>query len=405
MNQRFGILKLAVILLAVMAWGCFKTQDIKIGVIVPQAGSLGDYGFQIISGIELAEEHLRAQYAAGEIGMRFKTIIKNESEDPAEVNEAIRSFKELEEAGVTAVIGGASSSATLALAPLANASEIILLSPASSSPEINKGNGDYVFRNYPSDTLEAQAISNVIFQRILLQRVLVVRAKSAYAEGISYEVLRFARSFSRDMPDKVVKFDPDPAAVDFAAVADEIVEQKPQAVFMAAYTDSLIPLIKEIRSRPELEKTILFASSSLLLDKAVRALGPEPLQDVIFANYPWDVNSDDTTVQTFVSDFESKYHTTPTIYAATGYDAMMVLAKAINATKHVLGSEIRAELNKTNHDGVLGETDFNKRGDVTRIPLIYWVKNGEQVVMTTEDMEAMKIAILGDVSASPEEEE
>lgn len=379
----------AVLFCGMFLWGCANSDEVKIGVIIPQEGSLGDYGFQIISGIEMAEEELKTLKAQGKIKKNYRIVYENESADPNKVDVALESFNRLKKSGVTAIIGAASSSATLALVPHANREQILLMSPASSSPEINKEGGDFVFRNYPSDTLEAQALSNVIFQKCRLQKVLMVRAKNAYAEGITFELLRFARKNSSSLPDHVVKFESDPTTVDFASVVDQIIVDAPDAVFLGSYTDALIPLIKEIRSRDELKRTYVFTSSSFLPSKVVKALGPELVENVIFTGYEWDPTSSPERSD-FAKEFDAKFGTEATIYAATGYDALMILKAAIEEANHRLPNETKTEMNKLVYEGLLGETDFNKRGDVTRIPVVYWMKGGVPTPLTVEDMEEIK---------------
>ena len=100
---------------------------------------------------------------SGGLNKRYSLVWANEDETNLDgVEEA---FMRLKEEGVTAIIGAASSAGTLRLAPLANKHRILLLSPASSSPDINTGAADWVFRNYPSDTLEAQALANIYFSK------------------------------------------------------------------------------------------------------------------------------------------------------------------------------------------------------------------------------------------------
>jgi len=367
---------------------CGKGSTVKIGVIVPSAGSLADYGFQINSGIELAEKKL----ASLGYKNRYEVLYEHESDDPNKTDVAIESFQRLKKKGVRAIIGAASSSATLALAPLANESRIILLSPASSSPEINR-ESDFVFRNYPSDTLEAQFLSNVIFSRCKISRVLMVRAKNAYAEGITYELLGYARKVSHSLPDRVVKFESDPASVDFAAVVQQIVDVAPEAVFLGGYYDSLIPLIKEIRTREELQKLLIFTSSSFLPAKITKALGPEMVENILFTQYTWGVANEEKR-QEFVKDFEATYHTPPNIYAAAGFDALMILAHNFEKVNPRIPGEMRMQMNKEAYLGVLGETMFNKRGDVTRIPELMWMKGGQPVNVSDEDIELIKRSIL-----------
>ncbi|CAM2008126.1 ABC transporter substrate-binding protein [Acanthopleuribacter pedis] len=362
-------------------------DKIKIGVIIPQEGTLGDYGYQIRSGIELAYKNLDTSDKRRE----YELIWEIEESDLDKVEEA---FERLRKAGVQAIIGAASSAATMRLAPLANKHKIILLSPASSSPEINEGSGDFIFRNHPSDTLEAQKLSNVIFQKARLQKVLMVRAQDAYSEGITFELLKFARQNSDRLPNEVVKFSHNPADVDWTSVVDRIVEIKPQGVFLAAYHDALVPLLKEIRAREALNKTYIFTSSSLIVDEAVKELGPEGLEGIIFTGYHWDPMENKPEILEFTEKFKADHHADPTLFAATGYDAFNILVTVFEETDHVIPDDLRARFNKEPFKGILGETDFSKRGDITRIPVVYTVEDGSKVELRAEVIDKIKDDIL-----------
>lgn len=385
-------LGLGLLLTAMLVFtSCFSPSNVTIGVIIPQEGSLADYGYQIRSGIQMAYDEILEQQQQGLIKKKYQLIMENEEDD---IDRVIATFQRLKEAGVTAVIGAASSSATLALAPLANEAKIVLLSPASSSPDINTGDGDFVFRNFPSDTLEAQTLSNIIFQKCLIQKVLMVRARNAFSEGISFELLRFGRKNSSRIPNYVIKFDPDPTKVDFVAVVDQIVEENPEAVFLASYMDELSPLLTEIRTRPELEKLYIFTSSSFLPHEMIKMTSKEVVEGVMFTSYHWDPTENKPEIQAFSKKFQDNFHTIPTFYAATGYDAMHVLVHAIEPINQRIDDDLRAQLSKEVFHGILGETDFNKRGDVTRIPRLYRMVNGVKTELTPEDFETIKRDIL-----------
>jgi ABC-type branched-subunit amino acid transport system substrate-binding protein len=251
-----------------------------------------------------------------------------------------------------------------------------------------------VYRNYPSDTLEAQALSTTIFQRCRMQKVLMVRARNTFSEGITYELLRFARQNSKSIPNRVVKFDPDPEQVDWVQIVDDIVEVNPEGIFMAAYTDELVPLIREIRARPELERLYMFTCSAFVLNDVIKELGKELVEGIMFTGYPWDPAKNDPNIQAFTKKFTENYHTKPGIFAATGYDALYILVNSIDSVNHLITDEFTDHLNKTAFQGILGETDFNKSGNVTRIPQVYHVVNGVKTPLSAEEMDKIKTDIL-----------
>jgi branched-chain amino acid transport system substrate-binding protein len=390
-----GAAVLTLVFLMMLTTSCFNPTEVKIGVIIPQEGSLAHYGYQISSGIKMAEAEIHALSEKGELKKTYELIFKDEDETNLE---SIRTaFNELKAEGVIAVIGPASSAGTLALTELANESEIILLSPSSSSPEINSEGGDWVFRNYPSDTLEAQKLATSVFGKMLIKKVLMVRANNTFAEGITYEMLKFGRQGSKKIPNYVLKFDPDPAKAEaeWPGIVDKIVEEKPQGIFMAAYTDELIPLIKEVRSREELKDLYLFTCSAFVWDDVIKALGKEAVENIIFTGYEWDPHENKPEIQAFSEKFRTDYHYEPSYFAATGYDALYILVNAIDGINHSIADEVQDQMNQLEYKSpILGPTDFSKRGDVTRIPDLYWMKDGVKVKITDEDLEQIKRTVL-----------
>lgn len=371
---------------------CFNSSNVKIGVIAPEKGSLSEYGYQIRSGIGLAYNEIKAN---AKLQNKYELVFENE--DETNLADVQASFMRLKEQGVRAIIGPASSAATLELVALAEKHKIVLLSPACSSPVIDEEARRFVYRNYPSDTLEAQALSSSIFQKIRLQKVMMVRAKNTFSEGMTYELLKFARQNSRSIPDRVVKFDHDPSKVDWKAVVDDIVTAQPHALFLAAYTDGLIPLIGEIRSRPELDKVFLFSCSAFVLSDAVESLGKEKLEGLMFTAYPWEPNSPtDPNVQNFNKKFTEVFHTQPGIFAATGYDALNILVNTFENADDGLPDDLTEYMNKTNFSGLLGETDFNKTGSITRIPKLYRIVNGGREEVSEEVFQVLKETVLTD---------
>ncbi|PIE91076.1 MAG: hypothetical protein CR997_02855 [Acidobacteria bacterium] len=411
MSNKSLLLKSLIALMLFGLFACSDSEEIKVGVILPQEGSLQGYGFQVQSGLEMAEEHINQLYEAGkkmsdedfekEYGFpkvkRKITLIKghHESSNYEDVQMAIDSFKALNKEGVSVIIGPASSAGVLALTKMANEERVPIISPSATSPDINREGGDYIFRVYPSDTLEAQKLSYVLFSECFSHKLLVVRSRDSYGEGISLEILRFARRQSDQIPNFVVKFDPNPSEEEVVGVVDKIVEEKPVAIFLGAYADSMIPIIKEIKKRPELERLYIWCASSFLPDQMIEGVGADNLENVMFTMYPWDTDSDDEQIVAFTREFEEKFGTKPNIFAACGYDALKVVSLALNDTNLDLKDMVKMALNKVHYEnGLLDETDFDKRGDVTRIPYVYKIVEGEVVPLSQEDMSAIKTDVL-----------
>jgi branched-chain amino acid transport system substrate-binding protein len=83
-------------------------------------------------------------------------------------------------------------------------------------------------------------------------------------------------------------------------------------------------------------------------------------------------------VQDFVRKYQAKFKSVPDGMAALGYDAMRVLAQAINTAGSTDGTQIRDALTKVQgFDGVTGKITINEKRNATKAAVVLKV-NGKQ---------------------------
>src|SRR4030095_13934981 len=104
-----------------------------------------------------------------------------------------------------------------------------LPAPASSSPEITQA-GKYIFRVYPSDTLEGAYMAQLAIDELHLKRILVRAIDNASGREL-------ASAFSKALPSSTpveVRFYAAHGA-DFAALAEQARAWKPDGIYLAGY--------------------------------------------------------------------------------------------------------------------------------------------------------------------------
>ncbi|MCK4458341.1 MAG: ABC transporter substrate-binding protein [Methanosarcinales archaeon] len=144
-----------VLFLAVIAGACLQdTQpdEIRIGAILPLTGEAAEYGEDAKLGIDLAVEEINA--AGGINGKRIQVVYEDSQATPSQGVSAIQKLTTVDK--VPVIIGAMASSVTLAIAPIAEENKVVLLSPASSAPQITEA-GDYIFRTEFSDAYGGKA--------------------------------------------------------------------------------------------------------------------------------------------------------------------------------------------------------------------------------------------------------
>lgn len=164
-------------------------SPIEIGFVGPLTGGGAKYGEAARKAIELAGAEINQR--AGVRGPAIRVVYEDSQGDPRRAVDAFRKLVSVNK--VPAVIGDLFSSATLAVAPIANESEVVLLSPTSSAPGITYA-GPFVFRNVASDIFEGSVMAEFARNRVGLSRVAVLYINNAYGAGIREVFVREFRA-------------------------------------------------------------------------------------------------------------------------------------------------------------------------------------------------------------------
>jgi branched-chain amino acid transport system substrate-binding protein len=362
----------AIVTAALGLVACGGSPEVKLGLIVSLSGFGEPYGTSIRDGVELAVEQLNAQGGINvdNAGMKpVVLVVKDARSDPAR---GLELAHELIDEGVHATVGADVSDVTLAIAPHFQEAQQILISPASSTPRLSDA-GDFIYRNFPSDDLEALNVADYIFNKAGLREAAVIASQSEFGLGQkSAFIQRFRTLGGRDVGQESFPANATPQQV--AQAVQSIVDAP--AIYIAGYSEETAAVAVALREAGS--EAALFGSGAVLSGSLVAA-GGEAVEGLIFPRPSFDPVSSDPAVRGFVSAFETKYGRMPDTYAAHGYDAVMILAQAIQEAGED-PAEIRFYMNSMNpYDGVTGTTDFDDKGDVRKFHRMYEIRGGVAV--------------------------
>lgn len=356
---------LAAFLLA-FSLGCGGERVVKVGAVLPLTGSSAVYGESIRNGIQLAFDQLQA---AGDMPFAMELQIVDSESDPQKAR--LLTDDLLGEDTLT-VIGGVTSAEALECVEIADQYDKIILSPSASSPSLT-GISKNFFRVFPSDFLEGAKMGNFSTQKLAQESVVIMAAESLYGRG-SQQV--FKDEFERygGVVLEVIEY-PEGTA-DFSGLAGRAVSLKPDAIYLADFAGEISAAVKELRKRNyqgRILTTHAFASPDVLAEAGAAAEG-------VFLTQPrFEADSEEPHVQKFVAAYEAAFGgKTPDLYAAHGFDAMMVVAEAMRGAARPATSEYRKGLRGL-HDfpGVTGNIQFDEKGDVQKFPRVYIVSDGQ----------------------------
>jgi branched-chain amino acid transport system substrate-binding protein len=341
-------------------------EPIKIGILLSLTGPISPFGNQALEAIQLAIEEINNK--GGINGRALKIIVEDTKSEPKEAVTAFNKLANIDK--VPVVIGPLASSLGMACAPIAQEKKIVLFSPAVSALEFTKI-GDYIFRNWPTAEILTKDMADFAFEKLKLKKIAILYVNNDM--GVDYKTF-FERRFL-DLGGEIViseKFEQ--GATDFKTQLTKIKNKNPEAIYLLGQKENGIALrqIKEMR----LETIIL--SNVGIEDSEIIKLAKEAAEGVIYNTPGFAENFQKT--KDYKKNYQNRYGKESGIMAASTYDAVYIVAKAIEEAKTYTGEEIKNSLKTIkNFQGITGLTNFDENGDVIKASTFKTVKNGKFV--------------------------
>lgn len=373
MKRFIKILLIALIAVFLFVLPLQAAGTIKIGAIFPITGPLATFGTSCANGAKMAVEEINAR--GGVLGSKIELLIED---DQYKAEEAANAAKKLiERDKVVALIGEVTSSVTLVVAPIAQQSKIVLLTPTATNPKVTQV-GDYIFRACFVDDFQGEVMANFVYKNLKLKTAAILTAvTSDYSKGLA----QFFKQKYTALGGKIVAEESySEGDTDFRAQLTKIKAAKPEFVYLPGYYADIGPILLQAR---ELGITVPFGGgdgwdSPVLLQTAGKAA-----EGCFFSNH-YSPDSKDLVVQTFVKNYQKKYGATPDALAALAYDAAKLLADAIKRAGSTDSAKIRDALAATKgFRGVTGVITFDANRNPVKSAVIIEIKGGKQVYRAT----------------------
>ena len=335
--------------------GCEQKQEnniIKIGVVLPLTGNLAEPGKRILNGIKLAAEGL----------LEYKLIIEDSAADPKKSITAIK--KLIHHDNVKIIIGDMTSSATLAIAPIAERNKVILLSPGASSPKLSSA-GDYIFRDWVSDDFEGKAMANYAYKNIA-KEASVVYIDNDYGIGLSDA---FSKEFKKLGGELKIITGYNSKITDFKSTANKVIDNK--IIYLPGEPIPNGVIVKTLNEQGY--KGQILSNLSVQYDDFFK-IAKKTANGIIYSSPSLDLEKKDKHIVDFVKKYKTSFGSSPDIASAHGYDAFNIIDIALKkCDKNIL--ELKKCLYETNFIGVTGKMEFDTNGDVMKDIDIYIIEN------------------------------
>jgi branched-chain amino acid transport system substrate-binding protein len=113
-----------------------------------------------------------------------------------------------------------------------------------------------------------------------------------------------------------------------------------------------------------------------------------PAANGIYAAVPYASTMTTPKNKAFVADYQKRYNEAPGKYSAAGYNAINIIAQAIERAKSTDAEKIREALKKTDYEGPNGHFVFDDKGQATGFTVVLvQLENGTPKVVQSSTVE------------------
>jgi branched-chain amino acid transport system substrate-binding protein len=341
-------------------------SEIKIGEVDPLTGGVSQFGIGCHQGFVLAFEEIN--HGGGILGQKLELVTEDNQSKPGQSSTAVR--KLITQDKVVAILGDATSSATLEAAPIAQDDKIPMITPTATNPRITEV-GDFIFRVCFLDEFQGRVLAKFTREKLNAGKVFtLIDVKQDY----SVDLAKFFKDeFSKQGGKIVGEQSYSTGDTDFRAQLTSIRAAQPDVVCVPGYYQEVALIVKQGR---QIGLNMPFVGCDGWADQALLAIGGKAIDGCYFTNH---FSPDDPApmVKGFVARYQEKYGAPPDTFAALGYDAARLLADAIKRAGTSDSKALRDALAETaGFEGVTGQISFDANRNASKPALIVRVKGG-----------------------------
>lgn len=379
-------------------WGCQspdqttggQTQkalrELKVAVAAPYTGGNAAFGEMIKRGAELREQEINE--AGGINGMKLALVFEDDAGKDAEASlVAERIANNLQ---ILAVVGHFNSSCSLAGKPIYRRAGIVELSPGSTNVTVCEGS-DWTFRNLYRDDFQGKFIAQYL-DKILtdIQSVAVFFDNDDYGRGLRNAFVEEAEKIGLNL---VASEAYERDSTNFKAQLTSIKAKKPDAIFISGLYLEAALIIKQAR---EAGITAQFFGADGV-DSPDFLVIADTAAEGTYLTTPFTFGAAGEEAQQMATNFEELHGVAPDTWAALTYDAVGMIAEALEKTYNLDASvaenrkAIRDHLASLDtpeegYKGVTGLTYFDINGDTVNKPAYVKIVRDGQFVAADQQL-------------------
>ncbi len=352
-------------------------EKILVGHVGSMTGSEATFGQSTDNGIRLAQEQWNAK--GGVKGKQIEVKTYDSQGKPEEA--AVAATRLLVNDKVNVLLGEVASSRSLAMAPIADASKVPMITPSSTNPRVTKEGGKvrpFVFRVCFIDPFQGTVMAKFSRDNLKISKVAILRdVGNDYSVGLA----DFFQDKFRQLGGTIVTDQSYKAGdQDFKAQLTAIKNKGPEGIYVPGYYTDVALIARQARELG-MKQPLLGGDgwdSAKLFE-----IGGKAIEGSFYSNH-YSPDDPSPRIQEFVKAYQKRFGGVPDGLAAQGYDAAMVAFDAMARAAQPSGEALRDAVAATkDYPGVTGIITINADHDAVKPAVVLEVKGGKSVYVTT----------------------
>jgi branched-chain amino acid transport system substrate-binding protein len=346
MNRRIAAIAAAV--LATLATSAFAADKVRVGFISTLSGPSAALGVDIRDGFQLL-----VKMNGGKLGGLPAEVLVGDDQFKPEVGRQLAE-KNVKLDKVNFLTGMVFSNIMLASVPVAFENKTIYVSPnAAPSPLAGKDCNPYLFvASWPNDAYHEAAGQHATNRGY----------KNTYLIAPNYQAGKDSLAgFKRFYKGKVTaEVYTQLGQLDYSAELAQVRAAKPDALYIFLPGGMGINFIKQFVAAGLSKDVPLIVPGFGSDQDIIRPVGDAMLG--LFDTAHWAPDFDNAANKKFVAAFEKEYRRIPSVFAAQGYDAALLIDAAVRDVKGKVEDveAVRKAMRAANFESVRGAFKFNK---------------------------------------------
>ena len=349
---------------------------IWFGHVGSLTGAEATFGDSTDKGVKLAIEELNAKG-----GVKGKPLDLKTYDDQGKPEEAaIAATRLITQDKVAVLLGEVASSRSLAMAPIAEANKVPMISPSSTNPKVTK-DGDktrpFIFRVCFIDPFQGTVMAKFATGKGIKKVAILRDVGNAYSVGLAdYFLSKFKELGGTIVNDQSYKA----GDQDFKAQLTAIKAKGPEAIYVPGYYTDVALIARQSR---ELGLKVPLMGGDGWDSAKLFEIGGAAIEGSFYSNH-YSPEDPSPRIQDFIKRYKERFGAVPDSMAATGYDAAMVAADGLSRAKDVTGEAAAEAIAATKgFPGVTGVITLDQDLNAVKPAVVLEVKGGKAVYVAT----------------------